>query len=260
MIDIHTHILPGLDDGAQTMEDAVLMARAASLEGITDLIATPHHANGSYMNYAADVIEAVDRLNERLQAERVPVTVHPGQEIRVHDDLLDALGRKELLSLGYSAYVLIEMPHHKVPYGMPELLHELSVLGVRPIIAHPERNGDILKDASRLDELLEHGAYTQVTSQSLLGGFGTHVSKCAWQLCRTGRIHIVSSDAHDIGRRSFQMREAYETIEQEMGVLWSGYFEDNAQCVLQDRDFGRMPEVPKQPKSLLKSLKFFRNR
>mgnify|MGYP001168819044 CR=1 FL=1 len=258
MIDIHTHILPGADDGARTIEDAIRMAQAAAAEGITDLIATPHHANGNYTNPASKVRELTAFLNDRLRAEGIPVSVHTGQEIQVHDELLDAWDRGELLTLGDSRYMLIEMPHHRIPPGMTELLHELAVMGIKPIVAHPERNGDILKDPNLLDELHEYGAYAQVTAQSLTGDYGSQVAKCAWRLCRAGKIHLISSDAHDTGRRNFRMKEAYAAITREMGEAWTSYFRDNARRVLDNRDFGPAPESLKQTHRWSKIWRFGR--
>jgi protein-tyrosine phosphatase len=121
MIDIHTHILPGLDDGAPDWEQAIAMARAAAAEGITTIVATPHHANGVYHNEADVVKEAVARFNERMNTEGIPLTVVPGQEIRIHDDLLDAWGRGESHRL-----------FRRVPCGPPRLPHARSVSKSRP--------------------------------------------------------------------------------------------------------------------------------
>ena len=149
MIDIHTHILPGLDDGASDWDDTLSMARAAAADGISTIIATPHHANGRYDNPAAAIRERVTRVNERLAEVGVSVTIAAGQEIRVHDDLLDAWHRGELLTLAGSDYALIEMPFSHIPKPMKELLHELSVLNLRPIIAHPERNAEIARQPDK---------------------------------------------------------------------------------------------------------------
>jgi protein-tyrosine phosphatase len=241
MIDIHTHILPGLDDGAANWSDTLNMARAAVSEGITTIIATPHHANGYYNNKAVEVAEHTLRINEQLIAAGVPVVIMPGQEIRVHDDLLEAWNREELLPLAGSNYVLIEMPSSRIPREMNELIHELRIMKLKPIIAHPERNAEIVKHPERLAELVEEGAFAQVTTHSLLGGFGRQIEQSAWSLCRSGLIHIVSSDAHHLERRGFRMREAYTIIRERMGEQWENYFLNNAQCVVEDKPFGSKP-------------------
>lgn len=244
VIDIHTHILPGLDDGAANERDAMDMARAASAEGITTIVATPHHANGKYTNLAPEVRYYVEGLNVRLAQEEIPVTIAAGQEIRVHDDLLDAWHRGELLSVAGSRYVLLEMPSSRIPQGMSDLIHELIVMNLRPIIAHPERNAEVVQHPERLEELIELGAYGQVTTHSLLGSFGKKIEQAAWRLMKQGCIHIVSSDAHHVERRGFRMREAYASVDRIMGGEWSRYFKGNAEAVLLDKPFGEQPPVP----------------
>ncbi len=241
MIDIHTHILPGLDDGAESFEDALNMARAAVSEGITTIIATPHHANGSYTNLAADVKMQVSSLNERFSAENVPVTIQSGQEIRVHDDLLEAWQRRELLTLADSRYVLLELPSSRIPRITRELIHELLIMNVHPIIAHPERNAEIVQHPERLAELVEAGAYGQVTTHSLLGGFGKRIEQASWKLLRSGSIHVVSSDAHHIVRRGFRLGEAYGAIERTMGEQWVERLQRNASLVVEDAPLPAMP-------------------
>lgn len=257
MIDIHTHILPGLDDGAANWNDTLEMARAAVLEGITTIIATPHHANGDYNNRAVEVAEHTLRINNQLIAAGVPVVIMAGQEIRVHDDLLEAWYRGELLPLAGSKYMLIEMPSSRIPRGMNELIHELHMMKLKPIIAHPERNAEIVKHPERLAELVEEGALAQVTTHSLLGGFGRQIEQSAWSLCRSGLIHIVSSDAHHLDRRGFRMREAYAVIRERMGEQWVDYFLNNAQCVAEDRPFGSKPAATPLSEGVLRRLLTF---
>ncbi|OAB32924.1 tyrosine-protein phosphatase [Paenibacillus glacialis] len=241
MIDIHTHILPGVDDGAKNWNDTLNMAKAAVAEGITTLIATPHHANGKYMNTAIEVIERTRQINEQLIVEGVPITIRSGQEIRLHGDWLDSWYRKELLPLADSRYVLIELPSSRIPKELYELIYELNILNMKPIIAHPERNAEIMKHPDRLANLIERGAWAQVTTHSLLGGFGKRIEKLAWTLCKRGLIHIVSSDAHHVERRGFRLREAYNVIGDVMGEQWQNYFLNNAQCVIDDRPFEIQP-------------------
>ncbi|MNZ95225.1 Tyrosine-protein phosphatase YwqE [compost metagenome] len=243
MIDIHTHILPGLDDGAADWSDTLSMARAAAAEGITSIIATPHHANGKYTNSAENIIELVQIANDRIKAEGIAITLRPGQEIRVHDELLEGWDRGELLTLASSRYILVEMPSSRIPRGMLELIHELKLMGLIPVIAHPERNAEVAKHPERLSELIAQGAVAQVTAASLLGGFGRRVEQCAWLLCRQGLIHIVSSDAHHAVRRGFRLRESYEAVRVRMGEQWEHYMLDNAQCIAENRVFSAMPPI-----------------
>lgn len=236
MIDMHTHILPGVDDGAQNMEEAEALARAAAAEGITDIIATPHHADGKYWNPSNEVAEHVRLLNERLKEAGIAIRIHAGQEIRVHKELLANLEKRELTALAGTSYVLLEMPSGEIPKQMGDLIYELNLLNLRPVIAHPERNAGVTRAAEKLRELLDIGAYAQVTTHSLLGGFGRGVERAAWSLCRQGLIHLVSSDAHHLNWRGFRLKEAYDQIADRLGPNQTAYYKGNAFRLLSDEE------------------------
>lgn len=243
MIDIHTHILPGVDDGAPDWEETLRLARAAVQDGITAVVATPHHANGRYHNIAEDIRQLAEQTNLRLNEEGIPLRILTGQEIRVHEALPEAWEQGELLTLSGSRYILIELPSGYIPSHTGELIHELAVLGLVPIIAHPERNGAIASDPRRLEALLEGGAIAQVTSHSLLGGFGRGVEKTAWTLCRSGLIHIVSSDAHHAERRGFKLSEAYAAVGKRLGGQYVSFYQSNAGRIISDQPLEPMLEA-----------------
>lgn len=232
MIDIHSHILPFRDDGAADWEAALAMAQDANRDGITTVIATPHHANGMYMNPASDIRQAVSELNERLRQIGNSLIVLPGQEIRIYDDLFNDLEQGQLLSLAGSRYILLEMPSSRVPRNMEEVCHELIIQGFVPVIAHPERNAGVAADPSQLERLIELGALGQVTAQSLAGVLGNKLQKLSLELCRRNLVHLVASDAHDSANRPFGLREAYSTLEKELGLEICGYFRKNAQKIV----------------------------
>lgn len=259
MIDIHSHILPGIDDGAATLEHSIALARAAVADGITDLVATPHHYDGKYSNSPDLVVSLTDMLNERLQELAIPLKVHTGQEIHIHNELLLNWQRKELLPMANSSYALLEMPSSYIPKSMEELIYELNLMGVRPVIAHPERNAAVVQNPDRLAELIELGAYAQVTSHSLIGGFGRGIERASWTLCRSGLIHFVASDAHNLEWRSFRMKEAYDRVNAVLGPNWASYYEHNAQSLLNNTEIIAAPPAAVQIKgtsswSRLKSL------
>lgn len=260
MIDIHTHILPGVDDGAADLTEAIDLARAAVSEGIKVVIATPHHANELYYNQASEVVTKCQILNDHLIEANIPLTVLPGQEIRVHDALLDNWPNGTMLSLANSRYVLLEMPSSSVPKGMLDLVYELSLLCITPVIAHPERNAEIVKHPERLEELVDAGAVAQVTTHSLLGGFGKRIEQTAWQLCGDGLIHIVSSDAHHLQKRGFRLQEAYGRIRQRMGAGWESYYKSNAERLADNLPLLDQPTtlVKKSSSTWAKLTSFFR--
>lgn len=232
MIDIHCHILPFLDDGASDWEAALVMAQDAHREGITSVIATPHHANGQYMNNAPKIKEAVEMMNERLRQAGNPLLVLPGQEIRIYGELLNDLERGELLSLADSRYILLEMPSSRVPRNMEEICHELIIQGFVPVIAHPERNAEIAADPSKLERLIELGSLGQVTAQSLAGVFGNKLQKLSLELCRRNAVHVLASDAHDSVHRPFGLNAAYVVMEKELGPEMRDYVRGNAQQIM----------------------------
>ncbi|WP_307591772.1 tyrosine-protein phosphatase [Paenibacillus wynnii] len=239
MIDIHCHILPFMDDGASDWEAALVMAREAERDGITTIIATPHHANGQYMNPAPNIGQAVKLFNEKLRQSDSSLLVLPGQEIRIYGDLLNDLEKGTLLSLADSRYILLEMPSSRVPRNMEEVCHELIIQGFVPVIAHPERNAEIASDPSRLERLIEQGSIGQVTAQSVAGVFGSKLQKLSLELCRRKLIHVVASDAHDSVHRPFGLSEAYRTLEKMMGKETCDYFRENAAKIVGNKEIGR---------------------
>lgn len=246
MIDIHCHILPFMDDGAEDYDTALDMAEAAIRDGITTVIATPHHANGQYMNPAFNIKQAVELINEKLRQHGNPLLVLPGQEIRVYGDLLDDLERGQLLSLADSKYILLEMPSSRIPRNMEEVCHELIIQGFVPVIAHPERNAEVAADPSKLERLIELGALGQVTAQSLAGVFGNKLQKLSLELCRRNSIHVIASDAHDCAHRPFGLSTAYEVVEKEMGSQMCDYLSGNAQQILANSEVSHGNNVRKR--------------
>lgn len=239
MIDIHCHILPFMDDGAADWDAALAMAQQACKDGVTAVIATPHHANGHYMNPATDVKEAVEQLNEKLRYKRIPLNVIPGQEIRVYGKLLDDLEQGSLLTLGGSRYILLEMPHSHVPRDMGEVCHELIIQGFVPVIAHPERNTEVGSNPAKLASLIELGALGQVTAQSITGVHGSKLKKLSLELCRKNLVHMIASDAHDSARRPFGLSEAYVILNKELGLEVCDYFRSNVEQIISNGDISQ---------------------
>ena len=233
MIDIHCHILPGLDDGSKSIEESLEMARIAISEGISHIIATPHHANGKYHNEALTVLNATVLLNQELQRHKLPLQVLTGQEIRVYNNLISDYDSNMLLTLHISRYVLIEFPSHEIPKQMNELIHELRMFQLTPVIAHPERNRQIMDKPDRLLDLIQLGALSQVTAHSLNGLFGSKVQHLSLQLCRSNLVHYIASDAHNVNPRSFGLAQAYQKISQELGCEYRNYYMNNAYQLLE---------------------------
>ncbi|PJN89259.1 tyrosine-protein phosphatase [Bacillus sp. mrc49] len=253
MIDIHSHILNGVDDGAQTIADSIEMARMAALEGIHKIIATPHHMNGRYENRKRDIIAQVGDLNEVLQAEGISLEVLPGQETRIYGDILRDYERDEIITLNDGGkYLFIELPTAHVPHYTEQLLTEIQFGGLTPIIVHPERNQELIENPDLLYKFVTNGTLTQVTAASVAGAFGKNIQKFSMQLIEANLTHFISSDAHNITSRSFKMNEAFDVIERKVSVDFVDFFLDNAELLVDSKTvYKEAPEKIKKKKKFL---------
>ena len=231
MIDIHCHILPGIDDGPKTMEDSLNMARKAIDSGITTIVATPH-LNRNYDNTRSVILEKVEQLNGRLKEEEIPLTVLPGQEIAIYGDIIDDIKRGIIQPLCGTQYVFIELPPNAVPMFAEKLIYDLQINQIIPIIVHPERNTQIVKQPELLYKLVKNGALTQITASSLLRGFGKETTKLAEKLIEANLVHFIASDAHNVGSRGFKLAEAYDRIDEAFGTDYTYLFIENAELLI----------------------------
>lgn len=214
MIDLHSHILPGVDDGAQTLEDSLEMARKAISQGITHLMCTPHHNNGKYNNPADKIIREVANLQGELDKRGLELTLLEGQEVRLTEFLLTAIQRDEILFTDLdNTYLLIEFPTNEVPIYAEQVFYQLLNRGQVPVIVHPERNAVFREEPNRLVSFLEMGTLTQLTAPSIVGIFGSDIQQTARQMLEHNMLYMVASDAHNLRHRTFLMKEAYKEIE-----------------------------------------------
>jgi protein-tyrosine phosphatase len=252
LIDIHCHILPGIDDGAKTMEDSLSMAEAAVKEGIRSIIATPHHKNGKYDNTKEEIQIKVDKLNAALRAAQIDLNILPGQETRIYGEILEGIDKNEILTLNNTGkYLFIELPSNHVPRYTDKLLYDIQVKGMTPVIVHPERNQEIMERPDLLYQLVKKGALTQVTASSVAGYFGKNIKNFSLQLIDANLTHFVSSDAHNIANRSFKIVEAYDQIEKKYGIDMVYLFTENAELLAEGSNVYReIPEPVKKKKFL----------
>lgn len=209
MIDIHSHILPDLDDGARSMKTAREMARIAAQSGIQGIIATPHVITGIYDNNRHKILKTVENLNNTLTEQNIPVHIMPGAEYHLESTLPARLNAGQLLTLNESGrYLLVELPETLVPDYTMQILYELQLAGITPVIAHPERNQHLMSDSDLLAAMSNRGAVMQLTASSLTGLFGSTVQKNAWRLIDGGCTVVVASDAHSTRGRVPSLREA----------------------------------------------------
>lgn len=237
MIDIHCHILPNVDDGPDHVELSLAMARQAADEGITHIIATPHHRNGRFENAKADILREVEKFNERLEKENIPVTILPGQETRMNGDMLADYESGNILTLNNTdRYVFVEFPPNDVPAYAAHLLFDLKMKGLVPVIVHPERNRAIMEKPNRLYRLIKDGSLSQVTAASIVGKFGKKIQEFSLELIEHSLVHFIASDAHNVTSRAFHMRAAYREITKEFGYDVADEFQTNAIRVMNGED------------------------
>lgn len=212
------------------------MARKAVEAGITHLFATPHHLNEKYVNVKNDIIERTVRLNESFQLENIPLTIHPGQEVRIHRDIFTSLEKGEILTLDDNGtYLLVELPSGKVPTYTQEVIYELLLKGITTIIVHPERNKELIANHKLLFELVQEGALVQITSGSIIGNFGKSIQSFSKKIIEHNLAHFIATDAHNIGSRGFTLQQAYETITKVYGIERTFHFKENAEQLLKDQ-------------------------
>lgn len=202
MIDIHCHILPGIDDGPKDMKTAVKMARIAAKDGIETVVATPHCFDGVYNCQSVDIVALCANFNERLCQDNINLTVLPGAEIRMVPGVVELVDRGEAASLGgFVGTLLFELPEVFIPEGVEKTINMLRKRGVRCIIAHPERNSFLFSRKEVVTGLVFAGAELQIDGGSLLGEFGRAVRSFARQLLQVEGCCFLGSDGHDIKRR-----------------------------------------------------------
>lgn len=218
MIDIHSHILPGMDDGAQSLEISLQMGRIAYDNGVQDIIATPHVIAGVFDNRRPHILQAVEDLKRAYKEHDIAVNILPGAEYHLEPDLVERLKKRELVTLNDGGrYLLVELPQSIVPDYTTEVLYELQIVGVRPVIAHPERNHRLMANPALLELINNRGAVMQLTAASLTGLFGGKVQKNAWTLINDSNTVVVASDAHSTHGRGPRLGEAYLEIRNRLG-------------------------------------------
>lgn len=216
MIDIHCHILPGLDDGPANIDFSIAMARRAADLGTQIVVATPH-VRADYPEVTPEAIESrVEELNARLARENLAVRVLAGAEValtRLPDLDADTLRR---LCLGDSSCLLLEAPYRRSELDVERAVADVQKLGLRPMLAHPERSSLFLKDPERVERLVELGALCSITAASMEGGFGDRTRRFAVQLLVSRLVHAVASDAHDHVHRPPDLGSGFEELEPEL--------------------------------------------
>ena len=218
MIDIHSHIIPGVDDGAESWEEAVEMCRLAWTDGIKVVVATPHALNGVYLSDKDFIAGQIKELKNRISQENIGLEILQGAEVYSSPDLPLILTEEPSFTFSSNGrYFLLEFPHSVIPPYSEQLIFQLCLRNLVPIIVHPERNLHVQGNTSILERLLAQGAFCQVTAMSVTGGFGRRAQECAHSLLKKRLVHAVASDAHNMKRRQPILSKARRVIEELMG-------------------------------------------
>lgn len=231
MIDIHCHILPGIDDGPLTLQTSLAMATIAAADGIHSVIATPH-TDGIRVSHES-VTRAVARLNRELVLNEISLRIYPGYEIPYH--LVSELGTGH--TLAGSEYVLVEFPHDHLPRGALNTFYHLSAAGLKPVIAHPERNHDVILEPGIMLDLAGNGVLVQLTAASITGELGPDIQRCARYFIEQDMVHFIATDSHSPAFREPVLSKAHKLITKIAGKdKCRKIFRDNPQLILGSRN------------------------
>jgi protein-tyrosine phosphatase len=244
MIDLHCHILPGIDDGAADLSVSIGMAKAFIADETLVVACTPHILPGLYHNSGPQIRQAMVKLQQVLDEEGIPLRLVPGADNHIAPNFLAELRSGHLLSLADTRYVLVEPPHHIAPPRMEDLLFDLLVAGYVPILTHPERLTWIEARYQAVRRLVQAGVWMQITSGSLTGAFGRNARYWAERMLEEGLVHILASDAHDVSRRPPNLSQGREAASKRVGSA-------EAEHMVATRPLGILHNDP--PSNLLRS-------
>ncbi|HKQ61629.1 MAG TPA: CpsB/CapC family capsule biosynthesis tyrosine phosphatase, partial [Candidatus Polarisedimenticolaceae bacterium] len=218
MIDLHTHILPGVDDGCATEEESIEFARVAQADGVETIVATPHCRESSFFNDRPVVLAGVERLRQRLAQAGLTVRLEPGAEVHLCPDLVERVrdGRAPTLA-DNGRTLLLELSLSQYPVELENLVFQLKVAGIETVFAHPERIRFFQDDVRRYSALVHQGAYGQLTTGSVLGDFGRTAQEFSAELLRDGLIHVLASDAHNVRGRPPRISPALAAVAELVG-------------------------------------------
>jgi protein-tyrosine phosphatase len=235
MIDLHSHILPGIDDGAGTLDVSLEMARMAVADGVHTMACTPHIYPGMYLNDGPGIARRRDALQAELDSAGIPLKLVVGADVHLVPNLLEGLHSGRVPTLNGSRYLLLEPSHTKPPPRFEASVGELIAAGYTPIITHPERLTWIAQHHAMFLRLVQQGAWMQITAGALTGIFGPRPQYWGERLIGEGHAHVLASDAHSTGRRSPCLSEGLLVAERLLGAAEARRLVvDRPQVVIQD--------------------------
>ena len=239
MIDLHCHLLPGIDDGARDMPMALELAKASVANGITHAVVTPHIYAGRWDNRLSNLDPVFKAYQQALSTAGIPLEIYLGGEVHLLPDAFTLMDAQDLPFVGvWRGYkvVLLELPDSHIPVGVNKAIDMFVRSGYLPMIAHPERNKDVMRNVRRLEPLLKAGCLVQLTAASIVGKFGKPAHKTALQLLDNGWATVVATDAHNLAHRPPIMAEARHALDELYGAEAGEVLTDaNPRTILEGR-------------------------
>jgi protein-tyrosine phosphatase len=217
LIDLHSHLLPGIDDGAKDLAMSLAMARLAASDGISTIACTPHILPGVYNNSGPAIRQAVARLAEGIAKAGIPITLVTGADVHIAPDLDVQLRDGRALTLNNSRYLLLEPPHHVLPPRLEDLIFGLQAAGYVPILTHPERLSWVEGHYDLIRRLVSSSVLMQITAGSVVGRFGRGPRYWAERMLDEGLCHLLATDAHNIEQRAPRLAEARDVVARRLG-------------------------------------------
>jgi len=217
LIDLHSHLLPGIDDGSKDLAMSLAMARVAAAEGISTIACTPHILPGVYNNSGPAIRRAVAQLAESIAKAGIPITLVTGADVHIAPDLDIQLRDGRALTLNDSRYFLLEPPHHVLPPRLEDLIFGLQAAGYIPILTHPERLSWLGGHYDLIGRLVSSSVLMQITAGSVMGGFGRGPRYWAERMLDEGLCHLLATDAHNTEQRAPRLAEARDVVAQWLG-------------------------------------------
>lgn len=235
LIDIHSHILWGVDDGPDRLEETLQLLEYAVKEGITEIISTSHSDHPYYdVNYQI-IINKINLLQEMLVEHRIPITIHAGHEVRLSENIISNYQSNKIHTLANSQYLLLELPSTTVPFYTENIIRDLLKEGITPIIAHPERNKAIAEQPTKLEKLIYSGALAQITAGSIAGHFGKEIQKLSLDLIKANLVHAYGSDVHNATTRPFLFEKGLLFLEKKKQLDAVDILLENNKRIIENR-------------------------
>ncbi len=239
MIDIHTHILHGVDDGSDTLEESVAILKSAKEQGVTEIICTPHYLSKEEFD-KKQIEENFNVLVKKVEKEKIGIKLHLGTEIAVYGRVDKTFDEADLVNLARSKYVLIEFPMAvNVDYVL-DTIYELKIRGITPIIAHPERCECFKRDYDLILDAIKEGALIQCNIDSLLGSNGMNAKRIIRALLKSKKVNFMATDTHSIKNNRYErLKKAMRKVEKISGTEYmNDVFYNNAKCIIENREIG----------------------